>query len=290
VTRRAVPAAFLLFAAALLVVSPAEASRTTTDARSSLASSSSRELASLELPSLDALEPIESVDASLHFGFGEDLGLLDPEAGPGAFVLFAVEAAQCELTYARNNPLKYVDPDGRWAETALDVGLAAISVKQAIKSPTFWNIAGAVLDVGAVLIPLVPAVGGRVIDAVQAGDKLVDAASDAGKVVKEIPVSKSRFGEAAQHIEDAQRAGKPDVVTIKRAGAKSRRGDALEGTSPVPKKDRDEWPGAMFEEGGSGASVRPIDPSSNRACGAYIGRSCAGIPDGSKVRVVPVDK
>jgi hypothetical protein len=118
VTRRAVPAAFLLFAAALLVVSPAEASRTTTDARSSLASSSSRELASLELPSLDALEPIESVDASLHFGFGEDLGLLDPEAGPGAFVLFAVEAAQCELTYARNNPLKYVDPDGREVSVA----------------------------------------------------------------------------------------------------------------------------------------------------------------------------
>ena len=40
----ALVAAFLLFAAALLVVSPAEASRTTTDARSNLAPSSSLEL------------------------------------------------------------------------------------------------------------------------------------------------------------------------------------------------------------------------------------------------------
>ena len=35
------------------------------------------------------------------------------------------------------------------------------------------------LDVGAVLTPFVPAVGGRVIDALQAGDKLVDAAKAA---------------------------------------------------------------------------------------------------------------
>ena len=94
---------FLLFAAALLVVGPAEASRTT-DARP--------EPASLELPSL---ELVDSVESSPRFGFGEDLGLLDPEAGPGGFVVFAVEAARCELTYARNNPLRFVDPDGRVA-------------------------------------------------------------------------------------------------------------------------------------------------------------------------------
>ncbi len=103
-TRRAALAAFLLFAAALLVVSPAEASRTTTDARSSLAPSS------LELP---ILEPLDSAESSPRFGFAEDLGLLDPERGPGGFVVFAAEAAQCELTYAGNNPLRYVDPDGR---------------------------------------------------------------------------------------------------------------------------------------------------------------------------------
>ena len=114
-TRRAALAAFLLFAAALLVVSPAEASRTTPDARPYLSSASSEALApsSLELTTLELVEPIDPVESSPRFGFGEDLGLLDPEAGPGGFVVFAVEAAQCELTYARNNPLKYVDPDGR---------------------------------------------------------------------------------------------------------------------------------------------------------------------------------
>jgi hypothetical protein len=121
-TRRAALAAFLLFAAALLDVSPAEASRTTTDARPDLSSASSEALApsSPELTSLELVEPIDPVETSPRFGFAEDLGLLDPEAGPGGFVVFAAEAAQYELTYARNNPLKYVDPDGRLNREAGD--------------------------------------------------------------------------------------------------------------------------------------------------------------------------
>ena len=79
-TRRAVSAAFLLFAAALFVVGPAEASRTTTETRSSLASISAATLA----PS-PSLALVDSVRSSPRFGFGEDLGLLDPEAGPDSF-------------------------------------------------------------------------------------------------------------------------------------------------------------------------------------------------------------
>ena len=121
-TRRAALAAFLLFAAGLFVVDPAEASRTTTNTRSSLASisapnlapSSSRELASLELSLLEPLEPADSASVSSRFGFGEDLSLLDVEARPCGFELFGgVGTSRCELTYARNNPVKYTDPDGR---------------------------------------------------------------------------------------------------------------------------------------------------------------------------------
>ncbi|MDX9735929.1 MAG: hypothetical protein RBU36_17500, partial [Thermoanaerobaculia bacterium] len=98
-TRRAVLAASLLFAAGLFVVGPAEASRTT-DARSSLASSSALELASLELPMLEPVGPANSASISPRFGFAEALGLLDPEGGPGGFVVFARETSRCELTYA----------------------------------------------------------------------------------------------------------------------------------------------------------------------------------------------
>jgi len=104
---------------------------------------------------------------------------------------------------------------------------------------------------------------------------------------KEIEVSKDRWGPAAQHIEDAQKAGHPDTLTIDRGGTKDRRGAALGGTAPVPGKDRDEYPPAMFQEGGKGASVRPIDPPANRGCGAYIGNECRALPDGSTVRIVP---
>lgn len=135
-TRRAALAAFLLFAAALFVVGPAEASRTTTETRSSLASTSVATLA----PS-PSLELVGSVESSPHFGFGENLGLLDPEAGPGGFVVFAPDLSRCELTYARNNPLKYVDPDGRSAVAAA-VSLLAPLVNIPITPPQMVVLVG----------------------------------------------------------------------------------------------------------------------------------------------------
>ena len=62
---------------------------------------------------LEPVGPANSASISPRFGFAEALGLLDPEGGPGGFVVFARETSRCELTYARNNPLKYVDPDGK---------------------------------------------------------------------------------------------------------------------------------------------------------------------------------
>jgi hypothetical protein len=128
-TRRAALAAFLLFATALFVVGPAEASRTT-DARSSLAAISATPLApsSLEPSSPAAPEPVEPIDpveSSPRFGFAEDLGLLDVEARSCGFELFGgVGTKRCVLTYARNNPLKYVDPDGRQAAPPRSVSTA----------------------------------------------------------------------------------------------------------------------------------------------------------------------
>ena len=41
----------------------------------------------------------------------------------------------------------------------------------------------------------------------------------------------------------------------------------------------------MFEEGGTGASVRPIDPSDNRGAGATMGNQLRPYPNGTKVTI-----
>ena len=80
-------------------------------------------------------------------------------------------------------------------ETAFDIGMAAVSIRQAWREPSFANIAGAALDVGAVALPAVPAVAGRAIDAAQAGNKLIDAAKSGGNIVEN--AAKGRAAEKA---------------------------------------------------------------------------------------------
>jgi hypothetical protein len=54
----------------------------------------------------------------------------------------------------------------------------------------------------------------------------------------------------------------------------------------IPGLNRDEYPPAMLEEGGTGSSVCGIDPSDNRGAGSSMGRSAGGGPDGSIIRIV----
>lgn len=56
---------------------------------------------------------------------------------------------------------------------------------------------------------------------------------------REINVSRSKYPESAQHIEDSQAAGYPAELTINRKGAKANRMDSLRGMPRVPGKDRD---------------------------------------------------
>lgn len=48
----------------------------------------------------------------------------------------------------------------------------------------------------------------------------------------------------------------------------------------------DEYPPAMFREGGAGSSVRPVSPADNMGAGASIGNQCRGLACGSQVRIV----
>lgn len=102
-------------------------------------------------------------------------------------------------------------------------------------------------------------------------------------------VSKSAHPETAQHIEDAQSAGHPSEVTIDRSGADANRAAAQKGIDKVAGKQLDEYPPAMFKEGGAGASVRPITPSDNMGAGASIGNQLRGVADGVKVIIEVVD-
>ncbi len=101
--------------------------------------------------------------------------------------------------------------------------------------------------------------------------------------------SLSRFGEAAEHIQEAIAAGQPDVLTINRPMADANREASTGGLQKVPGKQLDEYPPAMFLEGGADAHVRAINPSDNLSAGAYLGNSLRGYPDGARlqIRVVP---
>jgi hypothetical protein len=74
-------------------------------------------------------------------------------------------------------------------------------------------------------------------------------------------------------------------LSIDRAGASARRAEALKGTRTASGLDRDEYPPAMFREGGAGSSVRLISPSDNRGAGACIGAQCRGLRDGERIKI-----
>ena len=108
--------------------------------------------------------------------------------------------------------------------------------------------------------------------------------SETGNIpIKVITIDGDRYPESAQHIYDAQQAGHPNILTIDREGATRNRRDSLKGTKTIEGLDRDEYPPAMFEEGGAGASVRYINPSDNRGAGSCIGAGCRELDNGDKI-------
>lgn len=92
-----------------------------------------------------------------------------------------------------------------------------------------------------------------------------------------------RYPETGDHVRDAIAAGHSDVCTIERDGAEERREESLAGIPTETGYDRDEWPMAMCEEGGAGASVRYVTPSDNRGAGAWVGNQLENYPDGTRV-------
>jgi len=83
-------------------------------------------------------------------------------------------------TYAANNPLVSIDPNGECLETVFDIAMVAWSAYDFVKDPS-WTTGGALaLDVLGVAVPFVPAAGGLAVRAGKAADK----AADAGKAAR----------------------------------------------------------------------------------------------------------
>lgn len=108
--------------------------------------------------------------------------------------------------------------------------------------------------------------------------------TEVSKADVEVEISRRKYPESAKHIEDAIANGQPDVLTINRSGAKPNRKASLKGIDKVPGKDLDEYPPAMFEEGGEGSSVRPINRYDNRGSDSSAGHQLRPYPDGTKVK------
>jgi hypothetical protein len=105
----------------------------------------------------------------------------------------------------------------------------------------------------------------------------------------DVVVSKSRYPASAEHVRHAQRLGQPSVLTLERSGAAQRRAEALRyikdrSRRPGAHFDRDEYPMAIFREGGNPASVRYIHRSDNRGAGRSVGHQLRDVPDGARVR------
>lgn len=98
-------------------------------------------------------------------------------------------------------------------------------------------------------------------------------------------VDSRKYPQTAEHIKMAQTMGFPEFVTLGRADAAERRKASLADVKTSPIYDRDEWPMAVFEEGGQGANVVYIEGRDNRGAGSSIGWQMRGFPDGSRVRV-----
>jgi RHS repeat-associated protein len=180
--------------------------------------------------------------------------------------------------YANNNPYRFADPDGRQAAAVAGATGALLIVGGGYMAAT---------DAQRLVLLTLLARASQFTVIGQLGGLFSNVIANEQGPVHDVFVPSDKYPEAAGHIQDAQDSGQPDVLTIDRGGAAGRRADAMRGQPVVPGKDRDEYPPAMFGEGGTGASVRPIAPGDNRGAGACVGAQCSDLPDGSRVRIIP---
>nr|WP_309141629.1 NucA/NucB deoxyribonuclease domain-containing protein [Priestia megaterium] len=94
-----------------------------------------------------------------------------------------------------------------------------------------------------------------------------------------------RYPKTAAHIEHAIEEGKSAICTIDREGAEENRSQSLKGIPTKDGYDRDEFPMAFCDEGGTGADIDYVKPTDNRGAGSWISHQVDEFPDGTKVLI-----
>ncbi len=113
--------------------------------------------------------------------------------------------------YVRNSPLRYTDPDGRVLETLLDIAFTAVDAKAVYDNPrSAWNWVALGVEVVAVAVPFVPAVGGRIVHAFEAGEH---AATEFRQARETVQRAMSKAELAATVDSGFLRGGKVGTVT-----------------------------------------------------------------------------
>lgn len=100
-----------------------------------------------------------------------------------------------------------------------------------------------------------------------------------------IVIDSKKYPQTAEHISRALKMGLPEIVTIERTMAAARRKQSLSDVRARSIYDRDEWPMAVFSEGGDGANVVYVAGSDNRGAGAAISWQMRNLPNGTRVRI-----
>jgi RHS repeat-associated protein len=222
-------------------------------------------------------------------------GIVDPFTGQDIETNTAIPYADItdpqtlnKYAYVRNNPLRYIDPHGHcfWDLCIGEgiglyaAGTAAVAGAAYLMTPQGKESARAAIEGTGLLI-------NKAADAISS---IFTSDAKATSQPKDVYIDPNKYPAAAGHAEDAQKAGQPDVLTVRRPGASGRRAEATAGTPTKAGTDRDEYPPAVTAEGGRGASVRNIPSSDNRGAGANVGRQIKDVPNGGKIRIVPKPK
>ena len=153
--------------------------------------------------------------------------------------------------WCANNPIRNVDRNGEWVESAWDAFSLVTGVNSFVTNVRSGNVGGAivdgfgvVLDAAALIVPAIPGGVGAGIKAVRAGDDVVDAIKNTSRIDNAI--------EAGKHINksnDFLNGGKklPDDRIIE---APSKRGHAPIGDdgNPIELHHRNQTPDGPIDE------------------------------------------